>query len=103
PDRAAGRAGAHRGYRFRRCDARAAGIAGAGKADRIVRLRIETEAKGEPDATQRAYGENPRHQAREGMELEIYPRADRRLFVFPAGGSAVGSDEADKAAGCEGC
>src|SRR5215472_12505340 len=49
--------------------------------------------------TCRSHGKDSRHQAREGMELETYPRKDRRHLAGAAGGRAARPDEAHQAAG----
>src|SRR5437764_5421593 len=59
-------------------------------------------SEGETHATQRAHGENSRYQAGKGMELEIQPPADRRLFAGAARRRAPWPDETDQAAGDEG-
>src|ERR1700693_2525033 len=55
--------------------------------------------EGDDDATRGADRKDPRHQAREGLELEIHLRRDRRIFSDADHRGAARSDEADEAAG----
>src|SRR5207302_5693373 len=50
-------------------------------------------------ATHRPHRKDPRHQAREGLELEVHLRRDRRLFPDADHRGAARPDEADEAAG----
>ena len=54
------------------------------------------------DEARRAHREDPRHQAREGLELEVHHRRDRRHVAGAGGRRAARPDEAGQAAGGQG-
>src|ERR1700693_6419755 len=58
--------------------------------------------EGDDDATRGADRKDPGHQAREGLELEIYLRRDRRILPDADHRGAARPDEADEAAGAIG-